>query len=190
MYCLPRLRTPILFRQALSTELATDNVTINYTNANPHSLVSVQHYNFAPRVGLAYQIDAKTVVRAAYGLFYGGLESPGGSELQENFPFAYSLIIDNQYKTALWRLLSIHTGRVQQHQQPMPIQRHTGSIGRKSPILVMPTLGVESFPGYSTPVGLNPFPYATNWEIEGTGYLNAGLANLALRPLSFCLSPT
>ncbi len=29
--------------------------------------------NFAPRLGLAYQLDSKTVIRGAYGVFYGGL---------------------------------------------------------------------------------------------------------------------
>jgi hypothetical protein len=31
--------------------------------------------NFAPRVGLAYQITPKTVLRTAYGIFYGGQEN-------------------------------------------------------------------------------------------------------------------
>ena len=155
------------------TQLANDNVTINYTTANPHSLVSVDHYNFAPRLGLAYQVDAKTVVRAAYGVFYGGLESPGGSELQENFPFSYSMIIDNQYRQLYGGCYpSLQTGY--------------NNINSQCPSNGTPDLNVNNpnnpygvgnyGPGYSTPVGLNPFPYATNWEIEGSGYVNAGLA--------------
>lgn len=34
------------------------------------SLVKPDRNNFAPRVGLAYQISGKTVVRAGYGIFY------------------------------------------------------------------------------------------------------------------------
>ena len=34
-------------------------------------LVRSNHKNFAPRLGIAYQLDAKTVVRAGYGIFYG-----------------------------------------------------------------------------------------------------------------------
>ncbi|HZQ52346.1 MAG TPA: TonB-dependent receptor [Bryobacteraceae bacterium] len=34
---------------------------------------SLDTNNFAPRLGLAYRIDPKTVVRGAFGIFYGGL---------------------------------------------------------------------------------------------------------------------
>lgn len=34
------------------------------------ALVNADHHNFAPRVGLAYSPDSKTVIRAGYGMFY------------------------------------------------------------------------------------------------------------------------
>jgi hypothetical protein len=74
-----------------------DNIDVQYTNANPNSLVTVQHYNFAPRVGFAYQIDSKTVVRGGYGQFYGSIEAPGGAELETNYPFAYQVVLYNNY---------------------------------------------------------------------------------------------
>jgi hypothetical protein len=37
--------------------------------------VNVDKNNFAPRIGLAYQLDPKTVVRSGYGIFYGGQEN-------------------------------------------------------------------------------------------------------------------
>jgi len=36
-------------------------------------------------------------VRAAYGLFYGAIEAPGGAELETNYPFSYQVVMDNQY---------------------------------------------------------------------------------------------
>ena len=60
-------------------------------------MVSVQHYNFAPRIGFAYQIDSKTVVSSAYGIFYGSIEAPGGAELETNYPFAYTVVLNNNY---------------------------------------------------------------------------------------------
>ena len=77
--------------------LTSDHIALNYATSNQNSLVSVQHYNFAPRIGLAYQYDNKTVVRAAYGLFYGAIEAPGGAELETNYPFSYQVVMDNQY---------------------------------------------------------------------------------------------
>ncbi len=77
--------------------LAAQHIDIQYTNANPNSLVGVQHYNFAPRIGASYQIDPKTVVRTGYGLFYGSIEAPGGAELETNYPFAYQVVLYNNY---------------------------------------------------------------------------------------------
>ncbi len=72
-------------------------VDVEYTSSNENSLVGVQHYNFAPRIGLAYELDSKTVVRAAYGLFYASIEAPGGAELETNYPFAYAIVLNNNY---------------------------------------------------------------------------------------------
>jgi hypothetical protein len=51
-------------------------------------LATAQNLNFAPRIGLAYQFTPKTVVRSGFGLFYGGLQSQGNTNLGYNFPFA------------------------------------------------------------------------------------------------------
>lgn len=69
--------------------LAKDNIALQYVS-DPH-IISAQKSNFAPRVGLAWSFDPKTVVRAGYGLFYGGLESTGyWPNLGENYPFQYA----------------------------------------------------------------------------------------------------
>lgn len=58
--------------------------------SDPH-LLSAQHTNFAPRFGVAYSINDKTVIRAGYGIFYGGLESTGyWPNLGENYPFQFT----------------------------------------------------------------------------------------------------
>lgn len=44
--------------------------------------------NLGPRIGIAYQVFTKTVVRGGYGLFYGGEENQGGSPNRgEGVPF-------------------------------------------------------------------------------------------------------
>jgi hypothetical protein len=65
--------------------LAKDGIGIQYVDNE--RLTSAQLTNFAPRVGVAYQLDPQTVVRAGYGIFYGGLESNGGTNIGDNFPF-------------------------------------------------------------------------------------------------------
>jgi hypothetical protein len=68
--------------------LAANNVTVQYTNNN--FLVNPAKTDFSPRLGIDYQLDDKTVVRAGFGTFYGGLESVGYyPSLSQNFPFQY-----------------------------------------------------------------------------------------------------
>lgn len=53
------------------------------------SILDTQKHNFSPRVGLAFRADNKTVIRAAYGLFYFNEVGTGGSSrLFINNPFA------------------------------------------------------------------------------------------------------
>lgn len=52
------------------------------------SLVNPNYKNFAPRVGLAYQLDNNTVLRAGYGIFYQMFERYGSEDqLSLNAPF-------------------------------------------------------------------------------------------------------
>ncbi len=41
-------------------------------------LIPTDKLDFSPRIGLAYQLRPKTVLRAGYGVFYGGEENQGG----------------------------------------------------------------------------------------------------------------
>jgi hypothetical protein len=53
------------------------------------SILSIQKHDFSPRIGLAWRIGEKTVIRTAYGLFYFNEEGSGGSSrLFINYPFA------------------------------------------------------------------------------------------------------
>ncbi len=72
-----------------STVLGWDGIT-PVSTSDPH-LLKAQHTNFAPRIGIAWSPDAKTVVRTGFGMFYGGLESVGyWPNLGENYPFQFT----------------------------------------------------------------------------------------------------
>ncbi len=69
--------------------LAVNNINLVYSS-NPN-LITAQKTNFAPRVGISYSPNQKFVVRAGYGIFFGGLESQGyWPNLGENYPFQYA----------------------------------------------------------------------------------------------------
>jgi hypothetical protein len=51
-----------------------------------------QKTNFAPRVGIAYRVLPRLVMRAAYGISFGAADSVGyGGTLGTNYPFQYTL---------------------------------------------------------------------------------------------------
>jgi hypothetical protein len=146
------------------SQLAGDNTSIQYTNANPNSLVSVQHYNFAPRIGLAYEINAKTVVRAAYGLFYASIEAPGGAELETNYPFSYQVVMDNQFLAQYGACYPSTQGGYSNLLSQCPSNGTPDlNVGTNAPA-----------PGASEPNGFAPFPYATTIETGGAGYFAHG----------------
>jgi hypothetical protein len=65
-----------------------DNVTPVYSNND--RLVSYPIGNWAPRLGIAYQADPRTVFRVGAGIYYGGIEPGGGSGLVQNLPYVIS----------------------------------------------------------------------------------------------------
>jgi len=66
--------------------LAKDNITVKYDDND--RLATGQKLNFAPRIGFAYSASPKTVIRAGFGIFYGGLQSQGNTNLGTNFPWS------------------------------------------------------------------------------------------------------
>jgi hypothetical protein len=71
--------------------LAKDGITLVQTNEYGKGLVQTQKYNFAPRVGFAYQVNPKFVVRGGFGMFYNSFENQGyGPNIGENYPFVFN----------------------------------------------------------------------------------------------------
>lgn len=89
IYSLPAIDRNVALTSSFTKALAEDNITVDYVN-NP-SLVNAQKANFAPRVGLAFTLTPRLVIRSGFGLFYGGLENRGGgTNLAQNYPFQFS----------------------------------------------------------------------------------------------------
>lgn len=71
--------------------LAKDGIQLDQTDRYGQGLLKVQHNNFAPRFGLAYQVTPRLVIRTGAGLFYNAFENQGyGPNIGENYPFVYN----------------------------------------------------------------------------------------------------
>ena len=70
---------------------AKDGIAIVQGDQYGKSLVEVQKSNFSPRVGFAYQLTPKSVLRGGTGMFYNSFENQGyGPNIGENYPFVYN----------------------------------------------------------------------------------------------------
>ncbi|HKP87532.1 MAG TPA: TonB-dependent receptor, partial [Blastocatellia bacterium] len=56
-----------------------------FPSENERGLYNTPKNNFAPRLGIAYQLNDKTVLRAGYGMFYGFLGQRRGDVIQSGF---------------------------------------------------------------------------------------------------------
>jgi hypothetical protein len=71
--------------------LAQDGITLSITDQYGKGLLQTPDTNLAPRVGFAYQVDPKLVVRGGFGLFFNSFENQGyGPNIGENYPFQYN----------------------------------------------------------------------------------------------------
>ncbi len=72
--------------------LAKDGISLLSTDRWGQGLLQTQKTNIAPRIGFAYQINPKTVLRGGVGLFFNSFENQGyGPNIGENYPFVYNL---------------------------------------------------------------------------------------------------
>ncbi len=77
--------------------LQKDGIALVSTNKYGQGLVQTVKSNFAPRVGVAYELDAKTVLRGGFGMFYNSFENQGyGPNIGENYPFVYNFNFQQQ----------------------------------------------------------------------------------------------
>jgi Carboxypeptidase regulatory-like domain len=89
-YLIPSAQKNTPLSSAFTALLAKDNIGLDYIGGK--SLFTTPLNNFAPRIGLAYQLTPKLVTRGAYGLFYGGFENIGGApDPGYNYPWAVNL---------------------------------------------------------------------------------------------------
>ena len=71
--------------------LQGDSIQLLYTDEYGSGLGISQKTNFAPRIGFAYQVTSKFVMRGGYGIYYGSFENRGGyPNLGYNYPFQFA----------------------------------------------------------------------------------------------------
>ncbi|MGO9433023.1 MAG: carboxypeptidase regulatory-like domain-containing protein [Terracidiphilus sp.] len=76
--------------------LAQSGIDLVFTDKYGTGLGVIQKVNFAPRIGFAYSLTPKWVVRGGYGIFYGAFENRGGyPSLGYNYPFQFEVSLSD-----------------------------------------------------------------------------------------------
>jgi hypothetical protein len=89
-YLLPASVTTANLSPSFLALTALDGIDVVSSNKYGGGLGRSQKDNFAPRVGFAYQVTPKLVVRGGWGMFYNGFENRGYSpNIGENYPFQF-----------------------------------------------------------------------------------------------------
>ena len=76
---------------------ATDTFLLAGRGSNSAGLINSRLTNFAPRLGMAYQMYRKTVLRAGFGLFYSPENDGKEDLLARNYPFSTQSQYINYY---------------------------------------------------------------------------------------------
>ena len=76
-------------------DLASSNILIAGLNGNSNSLIKSRWNDFSPRLGLAFAITPKTVIRAGVGIFYSPENDGREDYLTKNNPFALQYSFSN-----------------------------------------------------------------------------------------------
>ncbi|MBS1876088.1 MAG: carboxypeptidase regulatory-like domain-containing protein [Acidobacteria bacterium] len=89
---------------------AFPNVTVSRGQVDKY-MIPWDKTNIAPRIGFAYALRPKTVLRAGYGIFYGGEENQGGNPNRgESVPFNQSTDLARPAGNSIFDVNSYFTG--------------------------------------------------------------------------------
>lgn len=78
-------------------DLASGDILLAGLGGNSRSLMNGRFNDFAPRVGIAYLVKQKTVLRAGWGLFYSPENDGREDFLTQNTPFAEQAVYTNYW---------------------------------------------------------------------------------------------
>jgi hypothetical protein len=134
---------------------------------NPNPLYTADYKGFAPRFGLAYQLDKKTVVRGGVGIFTNNIPTVYPDQAAVNFPLAaLSYLQDAPYSmTPLAVSLPVLTST---SGTPMPPNGDTRRIPANTPVDLAPIADVigDIAGDYPSDQMKNGYTISTNLTVE------------------------
>jgi len=116
-------------------------------------LIPWDQNNIAPRIGFAYQLTPKSVIRAGYGIFYGGEENEGGAPSRgQSVPFNRVVeITDSNSVEANPYIATLSDGfPLDTLERPLTIRMKTTAENRETPLVHKWNAAVQLQLGWNT----------------------------------------
>ena len=139
----------------------TDSLRLAGRGSNSSGLINSRWTNFAPRLGFAYQLAPRTVLRGGFGLFYSPENDAREDILTKNYPFAELNTYGNYYYNGpCVPSPQVVCNGLYNYQLDAGIPRNT--------TIPIPA-GASSIPASTIPQGANLTTYSVNPNLR-TGY--------------------
>jgi hypothetical protein len=126
--------------QAANFSLATKQLLLAGRGGNSSALVNPDRDNFAPRLGVAYRIAPRTVLRGAWGLFYTPENDAREDVLTKNYPFAAAQTVFNDIFGGLPFPYVLDAGVARTTSVAVPAGAASVSAAKQNVFLVDPAL--------------------------------------------------
>jgi len=150
--------------------------------------------DWSPRIGIAYSVLPKTVLRVGYGIFYGGEENQGGSPNRgESVPFNATVALDlaglSQFQKNPYLNTYTDGFPTDVFTRPAPIQFRGVATNFRNPLVHKWNFAVQQDLGHNTSlevsyIGNHSARQLLNWDPNG--YRNSADTSIAqnnLRPV-------
>ena len=179
------------------------NVTVSRGQVSKY-MMGWDKWDFGPRFGLAYNVAPKTVLRAGFGIFYGGEENLGGDpNLGEAAPFNFTVQLlrtdrslngIDQFASNPWFPGGFHSGWANNvFSLPAPVYFHSLGTDNRSPMVQKWNVAIQRELPWQTALEVayignhQSHQYVTH---DGNACPNLGTANSAincetLRPIPY-----
>lgn len=110
----------------------------------PRSLINPDWLNFAPRLGLAYQLRPNTVLRAGFGYFYNGDYAWAGQGARGQWPYAVSQTITGVNTLAPdLPIATFFPNFVLPQPGTPPNEQHVVALNNKTPLTQQWNVGIQ-----------------------------------------------
>jgi Carboxypeptidase regulatory-like domain/TonB dependent receptor/TonB-dependent Receptor Plug Domain len=159
----------IALSPSFTSLLAAQGIALSYTSN--HDLGELPKTNFSPRLGFAWQLMPRTVLRGGYGIFYAGIYARGdGYNTGDNYPFAFGV-----------NLASSTSGGISNDASIGPISSGLANVPLTPSSVIGSQIGPRGIQYYAHVPSLQDINLTLQYQMAGSQYFEIGYVGTLAR---------